>query len=433
MKIDLPYDFVPRDYQLPLLEAMDSGYRRAFIMWHRRAGKDLTAWNILIKKAFTLKGVYYYFFPTYRQGKKIVWDSITDTVYDDDENILEEGKKFLDYIPLELRKNVNNTEMKVELINGSIIQIVGADNVDNLVGTNLKGAIFSEFFLMKPEVWSYIRPILASNNGWAIFVSTPRGLNHAGTMYLKVEKDPKWFTEVLSIEDTNTLSQEVIDQEKKEMPEDLFKQEYYCKLIDGASSYFKGIDNVVKDVFYNSSHEHRGGADLGEKNDYTVLTTIDLNNFAVLPQERFNKEGWTAQEMRMENWYYKHHHQEIVIDSTGVGAPIVERLQERGLPVIPFVFSTRTRRDLLENLRLKIANMIITLPNDPNLLNELKAYRYELNQSGKVVIKGAKEDGGYDDMVMSLALAVWQLGDRPSLLFEDYGMDDGGWETPVGI
>ena len=59
-----------------LWQAYESGYRRFCLVWHRRAGKDKTAFNVMVTDAVQNVGSYYYFFPTYSQGKKILWDGI---------------------------------------------------------------------------------------------------------------------------------------------------------------------------------------------------------------------------------------------------------------------------------------------------------------------------------------------------------------------
>ena len=89
----------------------------------------------MIKKAIQTKGTYFYFLPTYSLAKKVVWD-----------NIDNDGFKMLDHIPKELIKSTNGTELKIELINGSIIQLIGADEFKKGgVGTNCIGVVFSEF------------------------------------------------------------------------------------------------------------------------------------------------------------------------------------------------------------------------------------------------------------------------------------------------
>ena len=109
--------FEPRKYQLPFLHAMDSGTKRAVLVWHRRAGKEMTCFNWMIKEAFWhRRGTYVYFFPTASLGRRILWDGSN-----------KEGKRFLDFIPKEIIDGQpNSVEMKVRLTNGSIIQIVGS-------------------------------------------------------------------------------------------------------------------------------------------------------------------------------------------------------------------------------------------------------------------------------------------------------------------
>lgn len=218
MEIELPYGYVPRDYQLPLWEYLQSGGKRAVAIWHRRAGKDLSALNLLLTMAVQRTGLYWHLLPTYQQGRKIVWDGYT-----------KDGRPFLDYIPPELIRTANNTEMKVELETGSTYQVVGCDDVDRLVGANPVGCIFSEYSLQDPDAWNYIRPILAENGGWAIFIYTPRGRNHGWDMYQMAEVNENWFCQRLTVDDTNAVDQAIIQEDRDSgMPEEMIKQEYYC-------------------------------------------------------------------------------------------------------------------------------------------------------------------------------------------------------------
>lgn len=221
-KITLPHNYTPRDYQLPMLKALDEGYTRAVCVWHRRSGKDKTFVNIIAKKMFERVGAYYYFFPTYKQGKKILWNGID-----------RDGFRFMDHIPQRLRKRTNDQEMFIETVNGSIFQIIGTDNIDSVVGTNPVGCVFSEYSLQDPRAWDYTRPILAENGGFAIFNYTPRGKNHGYYLLQYAKNDPKWFTNVLTVDDTKAIPQDVLDQERKEIiakdgNDALFMQEYYC-------------------------------------------------------------------------------------------------------------------------------------------------------------------------------------------------------------
>jgi len=238
-EITIPYKFTPRDYQIPLISCIDRGYKRAVCIFHRRAGKDKTLINLITKEALKRVGVYYYLFPTYKQGRKIIWQGIDKA-----------GMKFTDHIPEEIRKRTNDQEMMIELKNGSIIQIIGTDDIDRIVGTNPVGCVFSEYSLQNPKAWDLLRPILAENEGWAVFNYTPRGKNHGYELYEMAKNNPKWFAQILTVDDTKAISQEAIEEERLAgMDEDLIQQEFYCSFeaaIQGAY-YAKQINKANED------------------------------------------------------------------------------------------------------------------------------------------------------------------------------------------
>lgn len=112
--------FKPRSYQLPILDAIENkGYKRVLAILPRRAGKDITAFNLCIRACLRRVCVVYYIFPTYSQAKKVIWDSITNS-----------GQRILDFIPDELIASKNGQEMKIRFKNGSLLQLVGSDNFD---------------------------------------------------------------------------------------------------------------------------------------------------------------------------------------------------------------------------------------------------------------------------------------------------------------
>jgi hypothetical protein len=406
--IKVPYKFIPRDYQLPLLQAFDSGLiNRGVLVWHRRSGKDLTvSAGIVVKKMMQRVGTYFYIFPTYNQGRKILWDGID-----------RDGVKFMDHFPSELISKKNEAEMRIEFKNGSAFQIVGCDNIDNVVGTNPVGVVFSEYPLGRSQAWDYIRPILAENGGWSLFVYTPRGMNHGWKILQQAKVEPGWFWQILTVDDTHAISQEVLDSERRQMPEDLYYQEYYCKFIDGAGQFFRNIDRCIYDDKFETEpskkfqitpgRRFRLGVDLGKYQDFTVITPLDLTTFKIGTPERFNQMDYSLQKARIETEYFKYNKGLIRIDSTGVGEPVYDDLASKSLNIEPFTFTQTSRTNLLNNLRLLLENETIKIPNNQLLLDELRSFQYELADLGRVKI--TVPDGLHDDMVMSLALAVWDL------------------------
>lgn len=212
--------FIPRSYQLPILQAIEEkGYKRVVAILPRRAGKDMVAFYLCIRHCLRKVSVVYYIFPTYAQAKKVIWDSITN-----------DGKRILDMIPENWIESKNSQEMKIRFKNGSLLQLVGSDNYDGLVGTNPQGVVFSEYALQDPRAYQFIRPILTANDGWALFISTPRGKNHLWELYQIAMNSDEWFGYRLTVEDTQHIPLEEIEREKADglMSEDLIMQEYYC-------------------------------------------------------------------------------------------------------------------------------------------------------------------------------------------------------------
>ena len=105
MPLELELTFQPRKYQEKIIQALNSGKKRAVWVVHRRGGKDVTAFNwcimqLLLNPAWTA----FHILPTYSQAKKVIWDSSTN-----------DGQRILDYIPKEVIESKNGQEMKITL------------------------------------------------------------------------------------------------------------------------------------------------------------------------------------------------------------------------------------------------------------------------------------------------------------------------------
>ena len=258
--------YKPRPYQQPFLDFMSAGGKRAFLVWHRRAGKNISAWQWMYSEALLNVGLYYYVFPSLKQGRKILWEGKTGE---------ETGnEKFIDYIDPDWiwpnpKDGVNNTEMTVKLRHpldrtkeGSMIQIVGTrsdsgkSEAEHLRGTNPRGIIMDEYSEHNPIAWEILAPILVESNGWALFTMTPKGPNHAFKMYQHVKDNPDWFVQCLDVTMTTrenglpVVSQEAIENERLEGKDEVYiQQEYYVSWagISQGSYYTKQLDFMRKE------------------------------------------------------------------------------------------------------------------------------------------------------------------------------------------
>jgi len=197
-------------------------------IWHRRAGKDelCLAWAaVALHKRV---GTYWHMLPEQTQARRAIWDAVDP----------HRGKRRIDLaFPQELRASTRESDMHITFKNGSTWQVVGSDNYNSLVGTPPVGLVFSEWALCNPYSWGYLRPILRENGGWALFITTTRGRNHAYKMYQHaLKEDNDWHAGFYSAEDTSVFSEDDLHEELEEyistygetMGRALFNQEYLC-------------------------------------------------------------------------------------------------------------------------------------------------------------------------------------------------------------
>ena len=235
----LPNAFTPRPYQVPLMRAfIDEGKTRGIATFHRRAGKDRAALAITSVLAARRPGTYWHLLPTNVQARRVVWDAVSRT-----------GTRLIDEVfPAPFARAKNEAEMSLDLrlpdnLGTSKWWAVGSDNYDRLVGTDPVGVVFSEYALAHPAAWNYVRPILAENGGWALFLSTPRGRNHFYDLWRSTAGDSQWFRDIRTVQDTNVITPEAIEFERRSgMPEELIQQEFYCSFAAGMLGAFYATD-----------------------------------------------------------------------------------------------------------------------------------------------------------------------------------------------
>lgn len=223
----MPYNWEPRDYQMGAWEYLQNGGRLAELIWHRRSGKDELSLHWTMVAAFQRVANYWHMLPEYAQARKAIWGAINPHT----------GKRRIDEaFPIELRETTREHEMQIVFKNGSSWQLVGSDRYNGLVGSPPAGVVFSEWALTNPAARGFIRPIMAENNGWQIFITTPRSRNHAHRTFMAAKQNPKAYAELLTVRDTGILSEERLQEERKgyidtfgaDEGEALFEQEYFC-------------------------------------------------------------------------------------------------------------------------------------------------------------------------------------------------------------
>lgn len=252
MDVFLPHKFNIRPYQQDAFNDFFIKKMKRFVdIWPRRAGKDLTWWNIIIAATQQRVGNYIYAFPKLVQAREVIWEGMDNN-----------GRRFIDYIPKSLIDGQpRSDQMSIRFKNGSRLKLGGSDHYNTIVGGNPIAIVFSEYAIQNPLGWDYLRPILLQNGGWASFIYTPRGGNHGLDLYEMAKTNKDWHCNLLTCEQTfksdgaRVITEEMIKEERNSgMSEDMIEQEYFCSFsaaIRGAyySRQFKEIDskNNVRD------------------------------------------------------------------------------------------------------------------------------------------------------------------------------------------
>lgn len=237
--------YTPRTLQAELHRKLK---RFNVIVCHRRFGKTIFAINHLIDHALKNKLLmprYLYVAPDRKRAKRIVWDKLKYYTFNIPGVIVNETDLFIE-IPLDTSG-----------LNSIKIQLMGAENPDDLKGPYYDGVIFDEFAEMLPSAWSEaVRPAVMDRGGWAIFIGTPKGKNNFYNLWKFACKEDSvgWFAALYDGEKTGILSQAELDAYKKEVYEltgsyDQYNQEIKCswEASTVGSYYGKWMDDADRE------------------------------------------------------------------------------------------------------------------------------------------------------------------------------------------
>lgn len=221
-EIQLAYK--PREQFLPLHNRKE---RWACLVVHRRGGKTVATINEMIARAsYTNKknARYAYIAPFYRQAKDVAWVYL---------------KEFAGDAIVKIRES----ELRVELFNGSWITLYGADNPDALRGLYLDGAVLDEFGDSRPSLWGQVvLPTLVDRKGWAIFIGTPKGKNHFYDISVRAESDPGWYSLTLKASESGLIEKSELEEMKAQMADEEYEQEMECDFLAAVKgTYYSAI------------------------------------------------------------------------------------------------------------------------------------------------------------------------------------------------
>jgi hypothetical protein len=366
-------------------------------VWHRRAGKDELCLHHAATAMMQRAGNYWHMLPLYSQARKAVWDAVNPHT----------GRRRIDEaFPLELRESTRDHDMQIRMLNGSTWQCIASDEYSRTVGSSAAGVVFSEYALANPSAWGYIRPMIEENNGWAIFITTPRGRNHALDMAKFAQGRDDWFYEILTARDTGALTEDQLNEALAEYValygEDMgnaqFQQEYMCSFNAAVLGAFFALEmqtlraeGRILDTLeaLPDQYVHRAW-DLGVRDDTSIwwfqaqgsqLVVLDhyaasgmgVEHFAEVIERKGREHGW------LHGTDYVPH--DAKVKEFGTGRTRVETMQSLGLR--PMLVPLTSLQDGINAVRRTLPLTVFHSRCEFGGIDALEQYRREWDDDKK--------------------------------------------------
>ena len=394
---DVVIPYYPRPIWKDVIHPALDKKNRAVLVCHRRFGKSVGCINELIKKALNNKKrapQYCYLGPFRNQAKLIAWEYL---------------KYYAKAVP---GVKVNESDLFVEFPSlyagspGAKIMIVGADKPDRLRGIYLDGCVLDEYAQVKQNVYGeIIVPALADRNGFAYFIGTPKGQNQFYERYLKALSDDRYFVCKYRVDETNVLTDQQVADMKAEMTDIEIRQELLCDFTASASNVVIPIDLVTESAARNIRPDQVEGMPL--------ILAVDVARFgdddSVLTwrqglwmDNQIRLHGLNTMELanRIAGLYHQKKPDAIVIDVGNMGAGVIDRLREMGIPNVFEINFGQQANDpnRYANIRAEIYFRTLEwmkaggcIPNDPRLKSELTVTEYKFTSTGKIILQPKEE------------------------------------------
>lgn len=299
----------------------------------------------------------------------------------------------------------NESELTVTLANETVISFKSAEKPDNLYGEDVYAAVMDEATRMKEESWHAVRSTLTATRGFIRIIGNVKGRrNWAYGLARKAEGgEDGWMYSKLTANDAieaGIVESDEVTQAKSQLPESVFRELYFAEPSDDGGNPFgqKAIRSCIGDISGKAPSVY--GVDLAKSVDWTVAIGLDEDG-NVCRFDRYQMP-WEETVRRLTK--------EIgltpaIVDSTGVGDPIVERLQRELSNVEGYHFSSTSKQKLMEGLAVAIQSNEITYPSGA-IVAELDAFMFEYTRTG---VRYSAPEGVHDDCVMALSLAIHGL------------------------
>ena len=322
----------------------------------------------------------------------------------------ETWRQFVDvFAPV--RKSKNETEHRLELITGGVLEMWSMDAADTARGRMYKRVFIDEAAMIPNlmETWNaVIRPMLMDLKGDAYIKSTPKGRNGFWQMY-QYGIDPankEWASFHYPTSANPYIPPSEIEAMRIALPEMIYRQEVLAEFIDDNGGVFRRVLEAARLQPLDDpqqGHQYIAGVDVASSIDFTVVCVMDVSTRKLVYMDRFNRVDYNVLIDRLDAIYKRWKLGSMKIEANSIGQPVIDQLYARGLSIIPFTTTSATKQVIIQNLQAAFERGEITILNDPILIGELLSFESKRNASGS--FSYSAPDGMHDDCVMALAIA----------------------------
>jgi hypothetical protein len=385
--------FSPHDGQRKVIESFsDSDHKFGIVSTGRQFGKSLLASNLLVYWLLNNSGSRgAWISPIYNQGKKVFGE------------ILNACKDIVE--------SSNKADLTMRFVNGSTIQFLSAERPDSIRGFSFNYLIIDEAAYIREEaLTAAILPTLTAIGKKCLVISTPKGKgNWFYNYYLRGIQSNDQYISFQGISTDNTyVDLSFIEEQRKSLPEDIFRQEYMAEFVDGGNDVFRNLDNVcILDGWpeITRGENYFAGIDVGISDDYTVLTVLGASG-RVYSCTRVNRKPIAEIGRILSNELRRFPNITGYCETNGIGRAIYEEVRRDVRSIRGFTTSNDNKVQAIRGLIQDIEEGIIELPSKklmPEVYQEFASFSYKLGQNGKLHF--SHPPGMHDDIVDSIWMA----------------------------
>lgn len=311
-----------------------------------------------------------------------------------------------------------DTDLRVELPNQSSLIFKSGEKPDNLYGEDVYDAVIDEASRLREEAWHAVRSTLTATRGRIRMIGNVKGRQNWFYRMARLAEagDPAmYYGKIIAADavDAGVISAAEVEDARRTLPEQVFRELYLAEPSDDGGNPF-GLAAIAACVGPMSSDAPVvWGIDLAKSVDWCVAIGLDRLH-RVCRFERW-QSPWPETKARIRRLVGN---TKCIVDSTGVGDPVVDDLQRGdGRDIRPnyegFKFTASSKQQIMEGLAAAIQSREVTYP-DGIIKMELENFEYEYSRTG---VKYTAPQGLHDDAVCALALAVYHKKPRNTMFF----------------